>query len=269
MREVDPRSLGEEWDVLWPDFLAYEARHRARPRVFALDRADAHVIRYPQLPPESLPPGTYLYRAPQQMARAPLSDHLASLGFFVDDDGVVRTVPTPRSFDRLMSAAGLANRGYRAELVRTVSASMPTAEWLELVISGKFPINVASPVFHVLSQISSLLPFKALSRFRVETADIGLLVHDLGVHVLATHLLPADDVHAIGDRIRRAGRLEARALDRVGTFFEGDLTRYCQTLWRRARSPEEFDAAHQERRADIFVQLEACLSGAPSVHAAG
>lgn len=249
MRAIDPRALGDEWTILQPDFIAYERRHGSRPTVCALDAAvPAFVVRYPRLPPESLPRGGYLYQAPQQFLQPPLVQHLASLGFFVDDDLVVRTVPTPATFERLMQLAGFADRGYRAALVRTPSTSMPPAAWLSHVIDGRFPINIASRWFHAASRIARRTPLARA--FRVEPADLGLLVHDVGVHILATHLLPRTDIRDIGQRLQ--GRRPARA----AAFFEGDLTRYCQELWREARSVAEFDAIHRQRRPALMALVD-------------
>lgn len=259
-----PRALGEEWGVLAPDFDEYERRHGVCPAVLAVSgaAAPAFVVRYPRLPAERLPKGAYLYRAPEHFTRPKLAAHLAALGFFVDDDRVVRTVPTPRSFARLIEAMGLGDRGYRAALIRTVSASMPTGQWLDHVVAGTFPINVGAPLFYGLSRLAERTPLRRISGLSIEIADVGILAHDMGVHALAAHLLPGGDVREIGDRIRARVReagvraRDHRALEPIGSFFEEDLTLHCQTLWRRAASVAEFDAAYAASRRELFERLE-------------
>jgi len=166
-----------------------------------------------------------------------VDERLAALGFEADDDGALRTVPTPEGFARRMARLGLARHGLRSE-VRVGHPGVPGRAWLRGVARGVL--------------LTRVLPPRLARMLRVPPCDDALLAHDLGLHLLAFHMLPSRFVRWL--RSRAAVALRERT-GTVADFVEGPLTRTCRDAWDDVTSPDDFFDAFRGRAPEVIAPL--------------
>ena len=183
--------------------------------------------------------------------------YFASLGCVFDGEAVPRTVPTPVTYARILAARpGVAR--VRPRMVRNAAPSLGPIRWGLYVRSHQLPVSVA-PAWAVELHRRA----RDVALLAQIPCDVGMTVHDMGLHALALHAMPAeawDELVAIARaRVRArpwvvlAGRFGLLA--RLAHFFEGPVTEQCWKAWRDADEPEDFADRFAERFAELRAQL--------------
>lgn len=244
----------DERRILTPWLDAFERRFGAAvavvPHPFS-SIEDLSCLRFPRVlsPPELLGGTGHFVQSRALVA------HVRALGFDWDDDGRIRTAPTPATFNALLELATDGEAGYPLCLHREDATVTSTGPWLHRYLEGTIPVHVASRAFYAA---------------RCGDRDMGwhltTLAHDLTVHALNYHLVPRAIVRDLGARIRSALGGRIADLDRSGAvapvtlawFFDNDLNRYCYEVWFRCARPSEFAAtfASPENLAQLHAALE-------------
>ncbi|MEZ4385716.1 MAG: hypothetical protein R3A79_30635 [Nannocystaceae bacterium] len=208
-------------------------------------------VRYP--PPRNgrLPPSAAVYPVPAQIGlRRSMRAHFAGLGFVFDDDLRPRTVPTPTTFSRALADRGDLAR-LRPQLVDGRAPMLHAIAWAAHLRRGVLPISVAPRWAVQLHRLVRQVP--ALASI---PCDVGMVVHDMGLHALGLHAIPAASWDALVARAE--GRVRARGLrlvPRIAAFFEGSLTRTSWEVWRSIDAPGEFAAAFDARLPGLEAEL--------------
>ncbi|MEM9194262.1 MAG: hypothetical protein AAGF12_34115 [Myxococcota bacterium] len=253
-----PRSaLGPEEHVLAPFLDAYRAFFRvpiALRWVLGPDRRPVAVsLAFPRLSRHD----TFLSAPRKFRDDGRFADAFGCLGFLTDEDYDVRTVPTPRSYRILSRLYGFGASGYRPELHPRRTPFVPARTWYREVLGGRFLLNVGTPAFYRVGRpgLVARIPWAPpVSGFW--DGHLHQLAHDLGMHVLLTHRIPARVVRRLGNlaRVHGVGRAAAQS---YGMFFEEDLTHHARETWAEVDSPAAFGGAFEAR----LPTLEQALRG--------
>lgn len=153
---------------------------------------------------------------------------IRDLGFHIDADGVLRTVPTPAAFRRRAQALGL-DPPVRPEL-RWIRGSQAGPDWLETLTTGVFPVGV---------------PRAWSLRIPLVRAPISTLAHDLGFHCLPL---------AFAGKEAWAALIAPLGTDRradVVRWMEGPVTNACWEAWAGVDAPAELPAAIAAAWSDL------------------
>jgi hypothetical protein len=239
---VDDVELGAEAGALRP-ILDRWRRLVGPVGVHALDGpGGGFALVFPPLPDDLDPGGrTRFQPLPGFLRASPHRGVWEALGFRADRDGVLRTVPTPHTIIRRAEAWG-EPLAFRPELVPLDRDVVPPERWVRAVAAGVVPIHV--PGQGSLSRgVDRALagPFRRLDRARSALASrLAALPHDLGKHVLLPRRVPIPQRDALAARLPE--RASAQVWSRWTEFFENELPRACEELYRSCDEPEEFDA---------------------------
>lgn len=255
---VDPDA-----DLLERDRDHYERLYEARPdvrQVSACDRdAPGVSIHYPASRGARVPNSAAVYPSSLRVAhRRRMRRYFGGLGCVFDAQAVIRTVPTPATYHKAVPA-GFAR--VRPTMVRGLTASVPPVVWGALVGRNVLPVSVAPRWAVELHR-----RIRGVGLLAQIPCDVGMLVHDIGLHALALHAVPAeawDELVAMAvDRVRArpASVLRGRrgVLGRLGTFFEGSVTTHCWHTWHAVDEPEDFAtefASHFQMLREELSQL--------------
>jgi hypothetical protein len=257
---IEPATLDRDPDreLLRRDFANYERLYAVRPEVVQIrvedQPAPGSSIHYPAALDGRVPnSGTIYSLIPRITHRRRMRRYFAGLGYSFDADSFPRTVPTPTTF-----AHALARETGRARvqprMIAGVSASLRPIHWSMLVRRNLLPVTVA-PRYSVElhRRIRDIGPLRNIP------CDVGMLAHDMSVHALALHAVPADawdELLALGVERVRARPWSVLAgpwgvLSKLAFFFEGEITTHCWAAWKEADEPEDF----AERFAPHFAVL--------------
>jgi hypothetical protein len=215
---------------------------------------DGTALRFdgPIEPVEMLGSTGHLSQSPALLA------HARAMGFDWDASGVVRTVPSPDTFNRRAARLLPPGAGYRLRYDRSERRNMALGGFLLRYLDGFVPVQLAPPAFYreVLAR-----------RDGATRGELGFhftsFAHDLSVHALNYQAVPAALREAIRARVTEAlpARVAAwRAPDAPGpltltTFFDNDVNRFCYAVWTASDAVDE-----ALRVADAHgAQLLACL----------
>ncbi|HMR06188.1 MAG TPA: hypothetical protein PKA88_10425 [Polyangiaceae bacterium] len=216
-------------------------------------------IRMAPIPAELATGPSYFLDAPEAFRRRrELAVYLRALGYFLDEDGLMRTVPSPETLHRLLSKMGVAGGGFRARLIEVDDYRVDPVSWLSFYLEGTIGINVATERFY--QNNARKLALHMPNRFWCE--HMTAVAHDMSVHVLLTHRIPFShiaEMAALAEPVWRRCRAEARpeALTPLVDFYEGDLPQICREVWERLSTPEDFDRAFSARRSELLARLRA------------
>lgn len=229
---------GRESTLLRRDFRAYEHLFGVAPVVLSHPTHRLTVLHYPA-PWRGRVPVTgavaVLHRA--AIERRSYREYLGSLGFAVGSDGAVRHVPLPSHWREFAARSRVPHGALRPEVVESALGQLPAPTWLRHLIRGTLPISVAPWPF---IRLHGALPERVRG---YNPVDVGMPVHDEGVHLLAMHRVPEDLIRDLLARAVRSVRSRAWTAGwALGRFFEGPLTRAAQEAWRASYDPSEFDA---------------------------
>jgi hypothetical protein len=263
----EPATLDADPDraLLLRDFDYYERLYAVRPQVFDVhvegEQAPGVSVHYPAARNGRVPNSAAVYAASTRIShRRRMRRYFARLGCSFDDEGVPRTVPTASTYARALAGReGVAT--IRPRMIAGVSASMRPIHWGVLVRRGLLPVTVAPSWAVELHR--RVRDVELLANI---PCDVGMTVHDMGLHALALHAVPAA---AWDELVRRALELvRARPLSllagpwgvlaRLAAFFEGPVTTRCWEAWRDVDEPEQFErefAAHFEALRDQLREL--------------
>ncbi len=165
------------------------------------------------------------------------------MGFDWDASGVVRTVPSPDTFNRRAARLLPEGAGYRMGYDRSERRNMALGGFLLRYLDGLVPVQLAPPSFYreVLARAGE-----------VTAGELGFhftsFAHDLSVHALNYQVMPASLREAIRARVRRVA---ARARGVVGrsprrrgqltltAFFDNDVNRFCYAVWTASDAVDE------------------------------
>jgi hypothetical protein len=263
----EPASLVGDPDraLLLRDFDAYERLYGVRPGVFVVHVQGEAVpgvsVHYPAARNGRVPNSAAVYPAARRVAhRRRMRRYFGHLGCSFDVQGCPRTVPTPTTYARALAGRGGLAR-VRPKMIAGVSASLRPVHWGVLVRRSLLPVSVAPPwsveIHRRIRDVELLANIPC---------DVGMLVHDMGLHALALHAVPAE---AWDELLRRAfERVRARPwsvlagpfglLARLASFFEGPVTTHCWKAWQEADEPEDFErcfAPHFDALRDELREL--------------
>ncbi|MFO0625433.1 MAG: hypothetical protein U0325_07410 [Polyangiales bacterium] len=193
------------------------------------------------------------------LAQSPaLLAHARAMGFDWDAAGVVRTVPSPDTFNRRAARLLPPGAGYRMHYDRSERRNMALGGFLLRYLDGGVPVQLASPAFYraVLARAGE-----------VTAGELGFhftsFAHDLSVHALNYQVVPRVLREAIRARVTTAlpARVAAWATPEapgpltLTTFFDNDVNRFCYAVW---TASDAVDEALQVAEAH-GAQLLACL----------
>lgn len=193
------------------------------------------------------------------LAQSPaLLAHARAMGFDWDTAGVVRTVPSPDTFNHRAARLLPEGAGYRMGYDRSERRNMALGGFLLRYLDGLVPVQLAPPTFYRA----------VLARGRdLDAGELGFhftsFAHDLSVHALNYQVMPASLREAI--RARVAASLPARVASwaepeapgplTLTAFFDNDVNRYCYAVWTASDSVAEALRVAEAHGA----QLLACL----------
>jgi hypothetical protein len=261
---IEPATLDRDPDraLLRRDFANYERLYAVRPEVVQVHvegkPAPGSSIHYPAAHDGRVPnSGTVYPLVPRLAHRRRMRRYFAGLGCSVDDDGFPRTVPTPTTFAHALAREHGRAR-VRPRMIAGVSASLRPIHWGLLVQRNLLPVTVAprwSVELH--RHIRDIGPLRNIP------CDVGMLPHDMSVHALALHAVPADawdELLALGVERVRARPWSVLAgpwgvLSKLAFFFEGAITTHCWAAWQEADEPEDFAARFAPHFATLVHEL--------------
>jgi hypothetical protein len=212
----------------------------------------ALVFHGPVEPVEMLGSTGHLAQSPALLA------HARVMGFGWDASGVVRTVPSPDTFNRRAARLLPPGAGYRMGYDRSERRNMALGGFLLRYLDGCVPVQLAPPSFYreVLARAGE-----------VTAGELGFhftsFAHDLSVHALNYQVVPAGLRAAIRARVTTA--LPARVAAWEGpeapgpltltAFFDNDVNRFCYAVWTASDTVDEALRVAESHSA----QLLACL----------
>ena len=261
-----PAEFGREPDaaLLRRDFEHYERLYGARPQVrqvSVLGRALPGIsIHYPAAQNGTVPNSAAVYPSPLRIAhRRHMRRYFGALGCVFDEQAYARTVPTPTTLARaLRGREGLAR--VRPRVIAGVSASLLPVHWGTFVRRDLLPVSVApSWAVAIHEQRRKIGPLAQIP------CDVGMLVHDMGLHALALHAVPAE----AWDELAHVAIAQVRArphhlllgrfglLARLARFFEDSVTTACWRAWAEADEPEDFAEMFAPHHAELRRELDA------------
>jgi len=253
-----PADLSDDPDaaLLLRDAAHYRLCYGAHPKAVQVAvrgrDVDGISVRYPAPQNGHQQPSAALYPVPAQIGlRRSMRAHFASLGVIFDDDLRPRTVPTPTTFCRALAGRSELAK-LRPQLIAGRAPMLSANTWASYLRRGVLPISVAPPwAVHLHRIIRHLPPLATIP------CDVGMVVHDIGLHALGLHAIPAaawDDLVARAVcRVRARG---ARLIPRIAGFFEGSLTRTSWEVWKTIDTPPEFAATFIGRLPALEAELD-------------
>ncbi|MEZ4391416.1 MAG: hypothetical protein R3A48_10005 [Polyangiales bacterium] len=160
--------------------------------------------------------------------------HARALGFGWDDAGVVRTVPSPDTFNARCADLLPPRAGYRMSYMRVDRRNMSLGSFLLRYLEGHVPVQLGSAAFYAAV---------CARRDRGLQGELGFhftsFAHDLSVHALNYQVVPRALIDAIDARVREAlpervaswAAPEAEGPLTLTTFFDNDVNHYCYAVW--------------------------------------
>ena len=243
------RALGDEGAQLAPAFEAFSSHYGVPVGSLCLPGDPAPSIAYPHVTDQEV----LLYAPPPFREDAHMAAYLEDLGFAVDRHHRVFAVPLPSVFLRRLGHLA-AGGGLRPELRRLRATLFSASDWLMEIAAGVFPINVDGTVSRLLGRFGRRFALHRSQQEKLHT-HFHALGHDMGIHTLAMHRVPAPRMRELrrlaSVALRRGGRAPREAAD----FFENDLTRACAETWSEVDRPAAFEACFEDR----FFELSAAL----------
>jgi hypothetical protein len=250
--------------LLLRDFDHYARLYAVRPQVVRVhpdgEPGPGVSVHYPAPRNGRVPNSAAVYVASTRIShRRRMRRYFAGLGCSFDAEGVPRTVPTASTYAKaLVGREDLAT--IRPRMIAGVSASMFPIHWGVLVRRGMLPVTVAPSWSVELHR--RMRDVELLANI---PCDVGMTVHDMGLHALALHAVPAP---AWDELVRLAfARVRRRPLSllagpwgvlaRLAGFFEGPVTTRCWEAWRDADEPEQFERAFRPHFDALREQLRA------------
>jgi hypothetical protein len=238
---TEPATLasGPDHQLLQRDFEAYHSLYATHPvpvSVFVGDDSPGISLRYPD-PTNQYPFGPSPVRPTSLRVshRRRMRRYFAQLGFTFDDHARPTTVPTPTTYARALS-----NRDDLTSLRPCLvdCEGLSPRRWAQLVRQHQLPIPVAT---RRRVELHCWLRDHRLPTLR---CDVGIIMHDLGLHGLALHALPNDAWEELVARAHERFVRPARpwSYARFATFFEGPVTNRCMLAWSEADEPEDFES---------------------------
>jgi hypothetical protein len=253
--------------------LAYETHYGFRPELRSSDGALSTLTFRRE--PNELDLFRRMVGTMARFAHKPrLTEHVRSLGYGWDEDGLILTVPSPGAFRRRMSELGFEASGFIPSVVVLGALDIPLGSWLLELTQGTLPIQLGTAELYARVHGS-----RAGGRTRGRLIHHLLSVlHDMSKHVLPLHLAPRTKLLELGRRVMLAmgplRRLFARELGwarllgsvpkqwlapvALLTFYENDLVDYCHSVWNAIEDPEDFGPTFTRSRH--YDQLEDVLS---------
>lgn len=181
--------------------------------------------------------------------------YLQDLGMDVGPSGYVDVVPTPAEFRRRVRALGLPEP-LRPTFAPDPALVIPPARWLAHLRRRRLPIHLRAEWKYRLGAPAREVMHRVYAPWRVKWhTHFHAFGHDMSLHGLALHRLPAAALEAL---LERAGRARGRGVRAAADFFETTLTRRCVELWREVDEPEAFADAFER----VFPELERALETA-------
>lgn len=225
------------------------ARHYGAPlETVSLPGDDVPSVRFPAVVRDQ----ELLMFAPAPFREdARMRAYLSDLGFAIDADHRVSTVPLPASFERRRRRLG-ALGGLEPELVRLRWPIFSPRGWLRRLSRGVIPVNIDGRLGRALGAASRRLPVPGATRAYLHN-HFHALGHDVGMHALAMHRVPTSQMSELR-RLARAALRRGRA-EGAARFFEERLTRACVDAWADVRRPEAFAARFERDFAALRREL--------------
>ncbi len=261
--EVSRELAGDsatQWPLLAQWAALVTARTGAAPRWWRQDQSGtvALLVTLPRLPDGLRSEAHLLARLGEGLGDGrSLPGWAAQLGFGVDAAGVVDTVPTPASFVALVRARLGRPPAFVPVLAPNAWFVAWERPWLEAMCRGEALINLPRPVVgRALGPWLWQLGARALPGVRAALHALVVVTgHDLTLHCLPQHRIATEDREALCGPIRTAlARCPGPAApDALARFFENDLTRHCQAIWRQCQTPGDFDVLWRERWPDVVA----------------
>lgn len=189
-----------------------------------------------------------------------------ALGFGSNASGDLQVVPTPSGFVRAVRQQAGKDPAYLPSLTPMNWMLAWERPWLDGMCRGRAVINMPPQGFY---RRTGWLRHRLLMAHSpgLRRGWHGLLVipgHDLTLHCLLQHRIPQEHVRQLGEPILR--HLHATpgpyAPKPLCAFFEDDLSRHCQALWRTCVVAADFDLAWLDQWPLLLQKRDARLAQA-------
>jgi len=186
-----------------------------------------------------------------------LRAYVRRLGFDWGPEGYLSRAPSLEAFETRRRQEGAGESGFAPKVFEVSRLAIDPAAWLSACTRGFVPFAFGTTALYARLGRRRLLapPW----RRRAERYFLWGLQHDVTRHALFTHRVPAGVVRSIGDRVaafleRRRPVITPAPLLR---FYESDLVRCCQSVWRDLPSADRFESAFCAR--PVADRLEVML----------
>jgi len=192
--------------------------------------------------------------------RQELVEHIQSLGFASDDELHIHQIPTPETYNQQMSRLVGDAYGLRAEYAPIDSLRLAPEETLAFLQAGTLPIPIPTQPF-----ADTLVLDKGNDQWKMLIDHVVAPVHDMAVYGLNFHFLPRSILTETGERIK-AARDQNSGVEippsMLLAFYRQVLNEFCQNLWCRIETAEQFPLAAEKAVDQLWTQLEERLAQA-------
>jgi hypothetical protein len=257
-RSIEPRYRLEA-ERLAPMLGAAARYFDAAPAVWRIEGTpvEAYAVRFART---ELLDGFFAAAPHAFRRRRAMREYLESLGFAVDAEGLVRTVPTPESLLELLAARGVRGSGFHPRLYASQGWREPPAIGLELYTEGTLGIHLPTQSF--LEKNEPLLRLRTPERAWHEL--FATLGRQMSHQALALHRVPHRTVLELGARVGEAMRALQRAerddaMAPLAKLYDADLVGHCQEIWTSIAEPDDFaeafaDPTRESRLSELALR---------------
>jgi hypothetical protein len=149
-------------------------------------------------------------------------DAIRGLGFGIDPDGLLRTVPTPRTFRERAARRGVVPGVL--PVLRSIRGAQQGPAWTQALLAGEFVVGV---------------PTSWTLRVPFVRVPVSTMAHDLGFHCLPLHWVTAADWSRLGEALAESPGSRVPSSAELTRWLEGPLTNACWELWAETDSPRD------------------------------
>lgn len=251
-------------NLLRRDFRSYVRLFGARPRALQIgvrgERVPGLSLHYPPPARERIPAAANSIEVSLRVShRRRMRAYFGALGFAFDEAAYLRTIPTPTTYTRVLAQRPELAR-IRPRMIANHRSTLWHVAWAVMVSRNVLPISVAPTPMVMRHALVSRVRERSDAAHML--CDVGMPVHDIGVHAAAMHAVPREAWdELIGLAIDRVRSQPLRALGHQGVLarlaivFEGPVTKACWRAWYAADEPSDFAERYAEEHGAVIDEL--------------
>ena|GEM_PF-6635235 len=228
---------GPDHDLIRTELANYERYCGVKPTVLDVGGGEPG-LRYP--PSETAAELGALRAVPCEiLERRVHRELITAMGFSIERDGLLRTVPTPETFRRRVTAAG--RTPGIVPVLRSIRGAQQGPAWTESLLGGEFVVGV--PKSWTL----------AVPLLRV---PVSTLAHDLGFHCLPLQFVTAAQWAEMRAAITSRPKRDRGSASELTTWLEGPMTNACWETWAAADTPRDAERLLGDRWEELCEARE-------------